>query len=317
MRSYEASHPWIKFSHSEVSRDPVIWLLLGKCTSICEHIAGVPLQPAVQEKLRGLYLAKGIHGTTAIEGNTLTEREIEIIQKGQSLPPSKEYQEIEVKNILAALNKLLNEVVNKNKVSMITPNLLKRFHKMVGKGLGKHFDAIPGKFRTDQRIVGTYRAPDHEDVVPLVERFCKWLHEEFHFGKSQHFIDSVIQAIVTHVYIEWIHPFADSNGRTGRLVEFYVLLRSGTPDIASHILSNFYNDTRPEYYRQLDEACKTQKLTSFIEYAVQGYRDGLIETLEIIRASLFEISWQKLIYDSFANKKYVKKKGNKKKPLTK
>ncbi|MCG8606555.1 Fic family protein, partial [bacterium] len=215
--------------------------------------------------------------------------------------------EIEVKNILNALNKLLDEVVNRNKISLITPRLLKKFHKMVGRGLGKHFDAIPGKYRTDQRIVGTYRAPDHQDVVPLTERLCKWLQEEFHYSRSQPFIDSIIQAIVTHVYIEWIHPFADGNGRTGRLIEFYILLKSGTPDIASHILSNFYNDTRPEYYRQLDEANKTQDLTSFIEYAVQGYRDGLIETLEIIRASLFEISWQKLIYDFFADKKYVKK----------
>lgn len=305
-------YPHIQFKkHWKLS--PTCLYKIGECSALIEAISRLPIQPDYHQVLLNVSLRKGARATTAIEGNTLTEREIEIIQKGQSLPPSKEYQEIEVKNILAALNKLLNEVVNKNKISMITPNLLKRFHKMVGKGLGKHFDAIPGKLRTDQRIVGTYRAPDHEDVVPLVERFCKWLKEEFHFGKSQHFIDSVIQAIVTHVYIEWIHPFADGNGRTGRLVEFYVLLRSGTPDIASHILSNFYNDTRPEYYRRLDEACKTQKLTSFIEYAVQGYRDGLIETLEIIRASLFEISWQKLIYDSFANKKYVKKKAFKRK----
>ena len=99
--SYEASRPWIKFSHSEVSRDPAIWLLLGKCTSICEHIAGVPLQPAVQEELHELYLAKGIHGTTAIEGNTLSEEDVRAMLAGHlHVPRSREYLKREAQNIL-------------------------------------------------------------------------------------------------------------------------------------------------------------------------------------------------------------------------
>ncbi|NJN71060.1 MAG: hypothetical protein HC801_12855, partial [Nitrospira sp.] len=87
--------------------------------------------------------------------------------------------------------------------------------------------------------------------LSLFDRFCEWLKKEFCFDSgSQSFEDAVIQAIVTHVYLEWIHPFGDGNGRTGRLLEFYILLRAGNPDISSHILSNFYNETRAEYYRQ-------------------------------------------------------------------
>ena len=70
---------------------------------------------------------------------------------------------------------------------------------------------------------------------------------------KQSFQDPVIQAIVAHVYIAMIHPFGDGNGRTARLIEFYILLRAGLPDMASHILSNHYNDTRQEYYRRLDQ----------------------------------------------------------------
>jgi hypothetical protein len=43
-----------------------------------------------------------------------------------------------------------------------------------------------------------------------------------------------------------------------RLLEFYLLLRAGVPDIASHILSNHYNNTRDEYYRQLQKATTTE-----------------------------------------------------------
>ena len=77
------------------------------------------------------------------------------------------------------------------------------------------------------------------------------------------------------------------------------MLRGGNPDIASHILSNFYNQTRPEYYSQLDKATRTSDLSAFFDYALLGFRDGLALTLEVIQKSQFENTWQKLIYDTF------------------
>jgi len=280
---------------------------LGQCDAIIQGISNTPLLPDYHQKLLRVSLTKGAQATTAIEGNTLSEEEIQQVAAGESLPPSKEYQQIEVKNILDAFNSLLSEVTKTDHVERISPDLLKRFHAMIGKDLGPHFDAIPGQFRTDNRTVGPYRAPDFEDVPELVERMCTWLVEEFHFDKGQTFAESVTQAIVTHVYIEWIHPFGDGNGRTGRLAEFYILLRAGNPDIASHILSNFYNETRAEYYRQIDNAFRKQELTDFIEYAAQGLRDGLLKTLKTIQQNQFDITWRKLIYDKFAEKKYRKK----------
>jgi Fic family protein len=149
-------------------------------------------------------------------------------------------------------------------------------------------------------VVGRYRCPDYRDVPILLERLCQWLRNEFKYGKTeQSFSEVVIQAIVTHIYIEWIHPFGDGNGRTGRLVEFYILLRGGNPDISSHILSNYYNLTRTAYYRQIEKATESRSLSEFIEYALLGFRDGLVQTLDIIQKSQFQNTWQKLIYDRF------------------
>lgn len=78
------------------------------------------------------------------------------------------------------------------------------------------------------------------------------------------------------------------------------MLRAGAPNIASHILSNHYNETRAEYYRQLDRASKTGSLTSFIRYAVQGLRDGLLETLKRLPQDRLNITWRSYIYDTFA-----------------
>jgi Fic family protein len=254
-----------------------------------------------------LSLIKGAQATTAIEGNTLSEEEIKKIEEGWRLPPSKEYLQVEVKNIINAFNALLKEVIAENRVREISPELIMEFHHRIGQNLGEHFDAVPGKFRGDSRVVGPYRAPDYREVPSLIENLCRWLLKEFHYRDGQNFHTYVIQAIVTHVYIEWIHPFGDGNGRTGRLLEFYILLRAGLPTIVSHILSNFYNQTRSEYYRQLDNARKQKDLTGFIRYAVQGFRDGLKENLDVIHESHFAIFWQHFIYEVFADLKYTKK----------
>jgi Fic family protein len=275
-------------------------LLLGQCEAYVKAINNTPILPHHYKDLMSVSLMKGAQATTAIEGNTLSEEEIQKIMDNQKLPPSKEYQEIEVRNILDAFNELLAELIRDDDDYLISKELLLRFHKMVGKNLGEHFDAIPGKIRNRNVVVGRYRCPDYEDVPILLDNLCNWLQEEFKYGrKKQTFSEVVIQAIVTHIYIEWIHPFGDGNGRTGRLVEFYILLRGGNPDIASHILSNYYNLTRTEYYRQIEKATTNKDLTEFIEYALLGFRDGLIHTLETIQKSQFQNTWQKLIYDKF------------------
>jgi len=275
-----------------------LYYQLGQCDAIIESICDTPIRPEYRQELLYVALRKGAQATTAIEGNTLTDEEVEKVAAGESLPPSKEYQQIEVKNVIDAMNALVKEVADGGKSPMITLELIRDFHKAIGKDLGVHLDAIPGRFRDDERIVGSYRCPKHQDVPQLVDQLCDWLQKEFGFASGeQSFFDAVVQAIVTHVYIEWIHPFADGNGRTGRLLEFYILLRAGNPNIASHILSNFYNQTRPEYYRQLDIAYRTRDLTEFIVYAVQGFRDGLIEVLLTIQESQFQTAWRSYVYD--------------------
>ncbi len=273
-----------------------------------DAICQMPLQPEHRERLLHVSLVKGARATTAIEGNTLTVAEVEKVSEGESLAPSKKYQEREVRNILDAMNKILTAVAVDGQSNLISPELIKRLHEGVGKELGEHFDAIPGRFRADERVVGPYKCPRGEDVEELVKRLCDWLPKEFDFTTNeQTFAQAVVQAIVTHVYLEWIHPFGDGNGRTGRLLEFYILLRGGNPDIASHILSNHYNETRPEYYRQLDQASKTRDLSAFLKYAIQGYYDGLKAVLRALSENSIETAWRYLVHARFAERPYHKK----------
>ncbi|HOO72561.1 MAG TPA: Fic family protein [Spirochaetota bacterium] len=306
MRSITEKYPHIKFKTSWEMK-PSIYYMLGECGSFIKAIKNTPVRPDYLKKLHSVALVKGAQATTAIEGNTLTVEDIEKIQAGDKLPPSKEYLQIEVENILEAFNKILKMVVVEQKTGLIGPELLKSFHKMVGKNLGEHFEAAPGKFRNNNVIVGNYRAPDSRDVETLVGQFCDWMRKEFNYENNQTFIDAVLQAVVAHLYIAWIHPFSDGNGRTARLLEFYLLLRAGVPDIASHVLSNFYNITRSEYYRQIEASTKKRDITGFILYAVQGFRDGLEEVLETIQENQLLITWKNYIYGIFESKMTVGK----------
>jgi Fic family protein len=299
------SHPHITFE-KDWDIDSDTRYMLGQCETIIKIISDAPMDPKYRQDLLRVALRKGARATTAIEGNTLSEEEVAKIDEGESLPPSKEYLQTEVKNVIEALNQILTEVVMDGTAAVISPDLIKRFHYFIGKDLGEHFAASPGQFRGAGHdvVVGPYRPPEGKHVSSLMAHFCDWLKDTFHFENGrQDFTDRAIQAIVSHVYIAWIHPFGDGNGRTARLIEFYILLRAGLPDIASHILSNHYNLTREEYYRQLDRAGKERCLSGFIRYAVMGFRDGLYEVLGVLQRNVLETAWRNYIYEILDSKK--------------
>jgi Fic family protein len=183
-----------------------------------------------------------------------------------------------------------------------------RFNKIILQNVPCPDYAIPGKFRTVQVGAGVYKAVDHSDINELMVKLCDWLNSNyFNIPDTHPIITSIIKAIAAHLYIEWIHPFGDGNGRVGRLLEFAILIYSGVPSPAAHLLSNHYNATRNEYYRQLDVAGKKKDICEFITYAVQGFRDGLVEQLQYIFKQVLETSWENYIFETFKEHKRTEK----------
>ena len=114
----------------------------------------------------------------------------------------------------------------------------------------------------------------------------------------------IIKAILAHLYLAWIHPFGDGNGRTARLVEFQVLVSCGVASPAVHLLSNHYNLTGSEHYRHLDRASRSGgEVIHFLRYAVQGLLDGLREQVAEIRKYQLEIMWSNYVHEVFGNTK--------------
>lgn len=306
MRTYERTHPWITFELDLERAPPRLWLALGEARSKCEHLAGVPLKPSMAKHLHEIYLAKGVHATTAIEGNTLNERQIlDRISGKEVVPESQKYLEQEVDNIVELANEIMFSV-EKHGASKITPDIIKHFNEGVLKNLELEDHVIPGEYR--KCIIGVldYIAPEPANCEYLVDRLCGWLNSKpFNETNEDSIITGIIKSIVAHVYFVWIHPFGDGNGRTARLMEVKFLMEAAVPSVAIHLLSDHYNKTRSEYYRQLSLASKTKDLMGFLLYAVRGFVDQLREQLFAVRSQQWGVSWQNFIYEIYSGPKTV------------
>lgn len=272
---------------------PSFWMLLGEARSKCNHLARVPLPKAYADQLHEVSLAKGAHATTAIEGNTLSEEIVRAIVKHQPVPASPEYQVREVENVLKAYNWVLDEI-RARRTPVLTPELVANFNRMVLEGLDDLEDhVVPGEIRTDPVVVGPYRAPDAGECEALLAQMCEWLNSSgFAAEGDMRIPTAIIRASMAHLYLAWIHPFGDGNGRTARLCEHLVLVTSGVPTSAAHLISNHCNDTRDEYYRQLRYASESGgDVTRFLEYCAEGFVDGLGGQLQFVYDRQIRLTW--------------------------
>ena len=304
MRTYQKTHSWISFQ-VDLRQAPVgLWMLAGEAISKCEHLAGAPLLPDTAKRLHLLYLVKGALATTAIEGNTLTEEEaIKRVQGKLELPASKEYLGQEIDNIVKACNAILAEI-EEGKSIEINPARIQAFNRQVLEGLPLRDEVSPGAIRTYAVGVAAYRGAPAEDCEFLLARLCEWLTgPEWSAQPDTPLATAILKAVVAHLYLAWIHPFGDGNGRTARLLEFQILIDAGVPTPAAHLMSNHYNQTRAEYYRQLDRASQSGgDITPFLVYALHGFVDGLRAQIDQIRVQQWEVSWQNYVHDVFRGK---------------
>ena len=259
-----------------------------------------------------MYLIRGVQGSTAIEGNTLSEQEVEqILDNQEPLPLSKRYQEQEIRNVLAACNKIVDDTCSDN-ASELTPEYICALNEIVLKNLELQEGVEAGVFRKHSVIVGTvYRGAPADDCPKLMDFLCNWLNSATFKAPADDykFAMAVIQAVCAHIYLAWIHPFGDGNGRTARLVELYLLLKAGIPVPAAHLLSNHYNKTRSEYYLHLqklsrkDSAGRYPTFDDFLQYALQGLVDGLREQINIVQDFQHKVMWEYHVYQTFRENK--------------
>ena len=221
-------------------------------------------------RLRKINHIRTIRGTTAIEGNTLTEEQITAILAGKRVSgPQREIDE--VKGAHAAYEAI--ESFNPYSID----DLLKA-HGLMTKGLVDR----PGKFRNcnvgvmDGAGNVVHMAPPFSNVPSLVKDLFAWLADSE---------DPVlIKSCVFHYEFEFIHPFPDGNGRTGRLWQT-ALLGSWRNEFYGAPVENIVWAHQQEYYQAIRASTAAGECGPFIDFML----DKILRTLKA-KGKAYEIA---------------------------
>lgn len=302
-REFEKTHPWLTFEVDLKRASYRLWLLLGEAASKSDHVRRALLRPEVADDLLKVFLVKGALATTAIEGNTLSEEEArQVFEDRLRLPPSKEYLGREIRNVLDAFERIRDEILPDAADADLTVEKIKLYNRLVLNGLPLDDGVEPGEIRKHSVVVGRYRGAPAGDCEYLLERLCEWMNsDEFSAPEDHPELApplAILKAVIAHLYLAWIHPFGDGNGRTARLLELHVLLASRFPQPVTQLLSNHYNQTRSEYYRQLDKT-STKGPNGFLLYAVEGFVEELRAQLDRIWTMQYVDRWEQYVYQRF------------------
>lgn len=220
----------------------------------------VPWIPALQKDTR----IRNAHSSTAIEGNPLTLEQVRAIEEGRELPATGPRPRREVANYFAGLR-----FVEKNARRSVIghPEVLKLHRIMAGEVMDQ---GEAGKYRTIRVRVGGYVAPPPERVKPLMSELLAWWNGEAPA------ISPIVSAAIVHHQFETIHPFADGNGRAGRMLSLWELYRRGFDNHHIFSIDEFYWEDRPRYYAALEKVRQQNgDLTSWVEYSAAGLRATL------------------------------------------
>ena len=220
------------------------------------------LQP--NPKLRRESRIKSIHSSLAIEQNTLTLEQVTDVINGKAVlgPP----QDIrEVKNAYEAYER----------ISALDPYSVKNLllaHKIMMEGLVKE----AGRFRSGN--VGVYagnqliHAGSPANYVPdLMKQLFDWMK------KSK--LHPLIKSCIFHYEFEFIHPFADGNGRTGRLWQSLILQR-WKDFFAWMPIETLIYAKQEGYYKALNASNTAGESTVFVTFMLEVIRDALKDVVD-------------------------------------
>ncbi|HZX19918.1 MAG TPA: Fic family protein [archaeon] len=187
-----------------------------------------------------------IYNTNQIEGNTLTEEEVETLLKTGLQPVNATAREIhETNNMRHAL-----EYLELKKNEEINIELMKEIHFQIQKDIKP--DA--GRFKTSYNCVSNNPTTPPQFVKEGLEKLVQWYKE----NKT---MNPFVLASIFHMQFEIIHPFSDGNGRVGRLVSNHIMQQNGFLPVT------ILQKTKQEYYR----AIQNQSIQHFLLYSLSTF----------------------------------------------
>lgn len=233
-----------------------------------------PLSPTIVAKLRERFMLEMTYNSNAIEGNTLTLKETYLIlSEGITIKGKSLKEHLEAKNHHEALEFIFEQVEHDSQHT-ISEHLIRELQSLV---IGSIDRSIAGTYRDVEVAItaSSHQPPLATEVSGKMADLIKW------FRIEQLKLNPIELAAILHHKLVNIHPFADGNGRTARLLMNIILLQAGYPLVI--ILKN----DRRKYYDTLAlaDAGNINPFIIFIARAVERSLDLYLETITKNRSS--------------------------------
>ena len=266
---------------------PAILQAFGRIERARGEIEASGILPAQEEILRKDALVGSIHYSNVIEGNELGR--LEALRALEHDLPADDKAKLELINYVAALD-FIDEADRRGEIHY-SPEFLKRLHAVLTRGLGREETRFnphhEGEWRDGVVIVGdalaTYHvAPDPGDVPGLMEARLGWLERR---RESSDFPVPIL-AGVGHFEVAEVHPFADYNGRTARLLVTAILRREGFLEKPLFSPERYYAEDKDAYFGALRAIKTSRHLDEWLTY----FTEGLAAEFERVAAKVRELN---------------------------
>jgi len=211
-------------------------------------------------------LPESVYNSNAIENSTLTLPETEKILLEMEVSKDLNLREVYEAQNLARITKYIHE---KAILSNISQELITLLHQML---IGNINDSIAGRFRKEHEYVrvGTHIAPAPEHIGRMIETTLV----TYDSNHLEYFLEKIARF---HLEFETIHPFNDGNGRIGRILINWQLLRLGFPQVIIR------NKGKQKYYDTFGIFRSSGDIQSFLIILYRALTESLHKRLSYLR----------------------------------
>jgi len=227
-----------------------------------------PFSAEIVRKLEEQFTIEWTYNSNAIEGNTLTLNETElVINRGLTIGKKSLKEHFEAINHKDGIQYLYDFVKKKKELD---EDIILALHKIILKNID---DTEGGHYRTSNvMITGAIHIPPSAiKIQRLMNEFFEWYYE----NKKKLSVAEL--AAWVHYKMVYIHPFIDGNGRTARLIMNLILIQNGYPPAV------ILNIDRQKYYRVLKDADR-EKYNSFINFIGRSIERSLLIYLNALKS---------------------------------
>jgi len=294
---------WDRFSFDFKFSWERLFSLLVDIESYKEAALNLVLPPDWKEKLDRLNRVRAVHGTTALEGNPLSESEVSLqidsVKQEKSGAGKVSKEQLQIRNAAVA-----QEWVKLRFTPGTDPVKLSdilHMHRLVTTDSDTKNNQ-PGALRSFPVTVGSpdmggvHKGAPHERLPQMMEEFVAFINSRK--LKDQH---PVVQALLAHFFLVTIHPFGDGNGRVSRLLEAGILYQHEYNIFGFYGLSNYFYSHEVQY-KTLLQQCRSQHpfdVAAFITFGVEGFSAELKGINNFIKTKLNRVIYRQMMVRTF------------------